>query len=182
MLIGISRQPCAVEFVDKPAQSAENYAIARSLAGAGYTDQLTHQFGGGASDGRRGRQELRVYVGGLDSGLDDINPPPGFWEGATLPGRQLNFSIRGEQYEKAFDGIASRFLSVVRVPRPDDYGIDAYCHILRPLDAISSTAEGTFGVQIRGPGRNLQLRRMTEIDTACKAFEIEWLGTLAVPL
>ena len=27
-----------------------------------------------------------------------------------MPGRQLNFSIRGDQYEQAFDAIASRFL------------------------------------------------------------------------
>jgi len=99
-----------------------------------------------------------------------------------MPGRQLNFSIRGEQYEKAFDGIASRFLSVVRVPRPDDYGIDAFCHILRPLDAISSTVGGTFGVQIRGPGCNLQFGGMNEKGDAWKAYEIEWLRALAVPL
>jgi hypothetical protein len=85
-----------------------------------------------------------------------------FWERVALPGRQLNCSIRGELYEKAYDGIASRFLSVVRVPRADDYGIDAYCHIRRPLDAISSTVGGTFGVQIRGPGCNLQFGGMNE--------------------
>jgi hypothetical protein len=67
-----------------------------------------------------------------------------------MPGRQLNLSLVGERYEKAFDAIASRFLSVVRVPRPDDYGIDAYCHILRPLDTISKTVGGAFGVQVRG--------------------------------
>ncbi len=65
-----------------------------------------------------------------------------------MTGRQLNFAIRGEQYEKAFDSIVSRFLSVVRVPRPEDYGIDAFCHVRRPLDAISSTIAGTFGVQV----------------------------------
>ena len=99
-----------------------------------------------------------------------------------MPGRQLNFSIRGEQYEKAFDAIASRFLSVVRVPRPDDYGIDAYCHILRPLDPSSSTVGGSFGVQIRGPGCNLQFGGMNEKGTVWKAYEIEWLRSLAVPL
>jgi len=99
-----------------------------------------------------------------------------------LSGRQLNFSIRGEQYEKAFDGIASRFLSVVRVPRPDDYGIDDYCHILRPLDGISSTVGGTFGVQIRGPGCNLQFGGTNEKGNAWKSYEIEWLRSLAVPL
>src|SRR5919109_4153915 len=99
-----------------------------------------------------------------------------------MPGRQLNFSIRGEQYEKAFDAIASRFLSVVRVPRPDDYGIDAYCHILRPLDPSSSTVGGSFGVQIRGPGCNLRFGGMNEKETVWKAYEIEWLRSLAVPL
>lgn len=59
-----------------------------------------------------------------------------------MPGCQINFSIRGDQYEKAFDAIASRFLSVVRVPRADDYGIDAYCHVRRPFDASSSTIGG----------------------------------------
>jgi len=97
-----------------------------------------------------------------------------------LPGKQLNISIRGEQYEKAFDAIASRFLSVVKVPRPDDYGIDAYCHVLRPIDGISSTIGGAFGVQIRGPGRNLQFGGMK--DAAWKSYEIEWLRSLAVPL
>jgi hypothetical protein len=105
-----------------------------------------------------------------------------FYEGATLSGRQLNFSIRGEQYEKAFDGIGSRFLSVVRVPRPDDYGIDAYCHILRPVDGISSTVGGTFAVQIRGPGCNLQFGGINEKGNAWKSYEIEWLRSLAVPL
>ena len=99
-----------------------------------------------------------------------------------MPGRQPNFSIRGEQYEKAFDAIGSRFLSVVRVPRPDDYGIDAYCHILRWLDPISSTAAGAFGVQVRGPGGNLQFGGMNEKGTAWKSYEIEWLRALAVPL
>jgi hypothetical protein len=99
-----------------------------------------------------------------------------------MPGRQLNFSIRGEQYEKAFDSIASRFLSVVRVPRPDDYGIDAYCHILRPLDPTSKTVGGAFGVQIRGPGTNLQFGGMSDNSTTWKAYEIEWLRSLAVPL
>jgi hypothetical protein len=70
-----------------------------------------------------------------------------------MSGRQLNFAIRGEQYEKAFDAIASGFLSIVRTPRgPDDYGIDAFCHVRFPLDAVSSTVGGTFGVQVRGPG------------------------------
>jgi len=99
-----------------------------------------------------------------------------------LPGRQLAIAIRGEQYEKTFAAIASRFLSVVDVPRPNDYGIDAYCHIRRPLDAISSTVEGTFGVQVRGPGRNLQFGGMNEKGAAWKAYEIEWLRSLAVPL
>lgn len=99
-----------------------------------------------------------------------------------MPGRQLNFSIRGEQYEKAFDGIASRFLSVVRVPRSDDYGIDAFCHILRPLDDISSTVGGTFGVQVRGPGCKLQFGGMNEKGDAWKVYETEWLRALAVPL
>jgi hypothetical protein len=117
-----------------------------------------------------------------DSGFKDIPAPAGFWEGATLPGRQLNFSIRGEQYEKAFDAIASRFLSVVRVPRPDDYGIDAYCHIRSPLDAISSTVGGAFGVQIRGPGCNMQFGGMNDRGDAWKSYEIEWLRSLALPL
>jgi hypothetical protein len=99
-----------------------------------------------------------------------------------MPGRQLHFSIRGEQYEKAFDAIASRFLSVVRVPRADDYGIDAYCHVLQVLDAISSTVGGAFGVQVRGPGCNLRFGGMSEKSVAWKAYEIEWLRTLAVPL
>jgi len=98
-----------------------------------------------------------------------------------MPGRQLNFLIRGEQYEKAFDAIASQLLSVVRVPRPDDYGIDAYCHILRPLDQTSSTVGGAFGVQVRGPGRNLLFGGMNEKGNAWKAYEIEWLRSLAVP-
>jgi len=99
-----------------------------------------------------------------------------------MPGRQLNIAIRGEQYEKAFDSIGSRFLSVVRVPRPDDYGIDAYCHVLRPLDRISSTVGGAFGVQIRGPGCNLQFGGMNEKGETWKSYEIEWLRALAVPL
>jgi hypothetical protein len=106
---------------------------------------------------------------------------PLFLEDCIIPGRQLNFSIRGEQYEKAFEAIASRFLSVVRVPRPDDYGIDAYCHILRPLDETSSTAGGVFGVQVGGPGRNLQFAGMNEKGNTWKAYEIEWLRSLAVP-
>jgi hypothetical protein len=105
-----------------------------------------------------------------------------FKVGGTMPGKQLNFSIRGEQYEKAFDAIASRFLSVVRVPRPDDYGIDAYCHILRPLDPTSKTVGAAFAVQIRGPGCNLQFGGMNEKGNAWKAYEIEWLRSLALPL
>jgi hypothetical protein len=97
-----------------------------------------------------------------------------------MAGRQLNFAIRGEQYEKAFDSIASRFLSVVRVPRPEDYGIDAFCHTRLPLDEISSTIAGTFGVQVRGPGCNLQFGGMKSDEW--KAYEIEWLRSLAVPL
>jgi hypothetical protein len=99
-----------------------------------------------------------------------------------MPGRQLTFSIRGERYEKAFDAIASRFLSVVRVPRPDDYGVDAYCHILRPLDTSSSTVEGSFGVQVRGPGCILQFGGMNEKGDTWKSYEVEWLRSLAVPL
>ncbi len=99
-----------------------------------------------------------------------------------MPGRQINFSIRGEQYEKAFDAIASQFLSIVRVPRADDYGIDAYCHVRRPLDATSSTIGGAFGVQIRGPGCNLQFGGMNDKGDTWKAYEIDWLRTLGVPL
>ena len=39
MPIGIVRWPCDVEFLDKPAESYENRAIAPSLAGAGYAGQ-----------------------------------------------------------------------------------------------------------------------------------------------
>ena len=97
-----------------------------------------------------------------------------------VAGRQLNFAIRGEQYEKAFDSIVSRFLSVVRVPRPEDYGIDAFCHTRLSLDAISSKIAGTFGVQIRGPGCNLQFGGLNGDEW--KAYEVEWLRSLAVPL
>ena len=41
MLIGIARRLCAVKIVDKPAQSGENSAPARSLAGAEYTGPHT---------------------------------------------------------------------------------------------------------------------------------------------
>jgi hypothetical protein len=41
LAIGQSRQPCAVEIIDKAAQSVENPAIALSLAGAGFTGQDT---------------------------------------------------------------------------------------------------------------------------------------------
>jgi hypothetical protein len=99
-----------------------------------------------------------------------------------MPGRQLNRSLVGERYEKAFDAITSRFLSVVRVPRPDDYGIDAYCHILRPVDNISKTVGGAFGVQVRGPGCHLEFGGMNDKATVWKAYEIEWLRSLAVPL
>jgi hypothetical protein len=99
-----------------------------------------------------------------------------------MPGRQLNFSIRGEQYEKAFGAIASRFLSVVRVPRSDDYGIDAYCHVLRSLDPASKTVSGAFGVQIRGPGCNLQFGGMNRTGDTWKGYEIDWLRALGVPL
>ena len=99
-----------------------------------------------------------------------------------MPGRQLNFSIRGEQYERAFDGIASQFLSVVRVPRADDYGIDAYCHIRSRLDATSSTVGGAFGVQIRGQGCKLQFGGMSKTGETWKAYEIDWLRALGVPL
>ena len=51
-----------------------------------------------------------------------------------MPGRQLDFSTRGEMYENAFAAIASRFLTVTKVPRAYDYGIDAYCHVRRSLD------------------------------------------------
>jgi hypothetical protein len=108
--------------------------------------------------------------------------PKGSLKDEIMPGRQLNLSIRGEQYEKAFDAIASHFLSVVRVPRPDDYGIDVYCHILRPLDPISSTVGGTFAVQVRGPGCNLRFGGMDRKNVAWKGYEIEWLRSLAVPL
>lgn len=99
-----------------------------------------------------------------------------------MPGRQLNRSLVGERYEKAFDAITSRFLSVVRVPRPDDYGIDAYCHILRSVDAISKTVGGAFGVQVRGPGCHLEFGGMNDKGTEWKAYEIEWLRSLASPL
>ena len=80
-----------------------------------------------------------------------------------------------------FDAIGSQFLSVVRVPRSDDYGIDAYCHIRRPLDQISSTVGSTFGVQVHGPGRHLQFGGMNVQGHTWKAYEIEWLRSLAVP-
>jgi hypothetical protein len=100
-----------------------------------------------------------------------------------MTGRQLNIAIKGEQYEKAFDSIASRFLSVVKVPnRPDDYGIDAYCHVLRPLDSISTTVDGAFGVQVRGSGCSLQFGGMDRNGEKWKAYEIEWLRTLIMPL
>src|SRR5207244_3883227 len=83
--------------------------------------------------------------------------------------------------EKAFDAVASRFLSVVRVPRPDDYGMDAYCHVLRPVDDKSTTAGGPFGVQIRGPGCHLQFGGMNEKGGVWKLYEIEWLRSLALP-
>jgi hypothetical protein len=107
---------------------------------------------------------------------------PEFLEDYKLPGRQLNFSIRGENYEKAFDSIVSGFLSVVRVPRPEDYGIDAYCHIRRPVDSASSSVGGAFGVQVRGPGCHLRFGGMNENGRAWKAYEIEWLRSLAAPL
>jgi len=98
-----------------------------------------------------------------------------------MAGRQLNFAIKGEQYEKTFDSIASGFLSIVRTPRgPDDYGIDAFCHVRFPLDAVSSTVGGTFGVQVRGPGADLQFGGVT--NSKWKSYEIEWLRSLAVPL
>jgi hypothetical protein len=103
-------------------------------------------------------------------------------ENARMPGRQLNRSLVGERYEKAFDAIVSRFLSVVRVPRPDDYGIDAYCHILRPVDAISKTVGGAFGVQVRGPRCHLEFGGMNDRGTVWKAYEVEWLRSLAVPV
>jgi hypothetical protein len=68
------------------------------------------------------------------------------------------------------------------VPRPDDYGIDAYCHILRPVDAISKTVGGAFGVQVRGPGCHLEFGGMNDKGTQWKSYEIEWLRSLAVPL
>ena len=99
-----------------------------------------------------------------------------------MAGRQLNFAIKGEQYEKAFDAIASGFLSVVRTPRgPDDYGIDAFCHVRVPLDAISSTVGGTFRIQFHGPGTHLQFGG-TDAKGQWKNYEIEWLRSLAVPL
>src|SRR4029434_2871313 len=98
-----------------------------------------------------------------------------------MAGRQLNFAIKGELYEKTFDSIASGFLSIVRTPRgPDDYGIDAFCHIRFPLDAISSTVGGTFAVQVRGPGADLQFGGV--VNGQWKSYEIEWLRSLAVPL
>src|SRR5262249_6316555 len=100
---------------------------------------------------------------------------------SAMAGRQLNFAIKGELYEKAFDSIASGFLSIVRTPRgPDDYGIDAFCHVRFPLDAISSTVGGTFGVQVRGPGADLQFGGVAH--GKWKSYEIEWLRSLAVPL
>jgi hypothetical protein len=99
-----------------------------------------------------------------------------------MPGRQLYFSIRGEQYEKAFDAIGSLFLSVVRVPRADDFGVDAYCHVLYPLDNTSSAIGGAFGVQVRGPGCNLQFGGTNKAGDEWKIYEIEWLRSLAVPL
>jgi hypothetical protein len=97
-----------------------------------------------------------------------------------MTGRQLNFGIRGEQYEKAFDSIVSSFLSVVRVPRPEDYGIDAFCHTRIRVDEKSSTIAGTFGVQVKGEGCNLEFGGKK--DGVWKAYEIEWLRSLAVPL
>jgi hypothetical protein len=99
-----------------------------------------------------------------------------------MTGRQLNFAIKGDNYEKAFDAIASRFLSVVRTPGgANDYGIDAFCHVRTPLDAISSAVGGTFGVQVRGPGEDLQFGG-TDKNDRWKGYEVEWLRTLAVPL
>jgi hypothetical protein len=97
-----------------------------------------------------------------------------------MPGRQQNFAIRGDQYEKAFDAIASGFLSIVRTPRQEDYGIDAFCHVRTPLNASSSTVGGTFGVQVRGPGVDLQFGGIEK--GTWKNYEIEWLRSLAVPL
>ena len=98
----------------------------------------------------------------------------------SMPGRQLNFAIKGEQYEKAFDSIGSGFLSVVRTPRPEDYGIDAFCHLRLPWDAVSSTVGGTFGVQVHGRGADLEFGGVA--NGKWKSYEIEWLRSLAVPL
>jgi hypothetical protein len=81
-----------------------------------------------------------------------------------MPGRQLNFSIRGEQYEKAFDAIASRFLSVVRVPRPggqkgEAQGTPFWAAVVLPLEhevwraeAIAATTAGLRAYWARSSG------------------------------
>ena len=50
------------------------------------------------------------------------------------------------------------------------------------LPAPSKTVGGAFGVQIRGPGCNLQFGGMNDKETEWKTYEIEWLRSLAVPL
>ena len=100
-----------------------------------------------------------------------------------MPGRQQNRAIYGDQNEKVFASIIARLLSVVPVPRPGDFGVDAYCHVLHPLNPSSVTAHGAFGVQIRGHSYDsLSFGGLDDEGTEWKWYEIEWLRSVAVPL
>ena len=92
------------------------------------------------------------------TGLDNRHRSGRIWR-CYVARRQLNFSIRGELYEKAFDGSHRGFYQ--SSPRADDYGIDAIATFFVPLMQFRP-ASGTFGVQIRGPGCNLQFEERTK--------------------
>ncbi len=97
-----------------------------------------------------------------------------------MPGQQLDFAIRGDQYETFAESLLLRFASPIRVPRPRDFGLDFYCSLRAAQGEVSQTTRQLFALQVGGPGKSLRYGGLA--DGRWKTYEIEWLKSLTVPL
>lgn len=97
-----------------------------------------------------------------------------------MPGQQPNFAVQGDRYETAAEHVLGEVLNLIPVPQERDFGIDFYSSVRLKSGNSGQTTRDLFGLQVGGPDKNLAYGGLR--DAGPRAYEIEWLKSLTIPL